>query len=80
MIPFLRQLRQLSHKPTRDEQAEMALMALQSAGYQVIELRPELTLSRKWETTLRVGHRDVLTTFGFDRLEALQRAIGAVNA
>ena len=78
MIPFLR--RQLRSLASRDEQAEMALMALQNAGYQVIELRPELTLSRKWETTLRVGHRDVLTTFGWNRLEALQRAIGAVEA
>ena len=86
MIPLIkRQIRRLS-EPTpgkralqRERQAEMAVLALNSAGYQVIELRPELNPSRKWETTLRAGNRDILTTFGFDRLEALQRAIGAVG-
>lgn len=63
----------------RDEQADTARLALESAGFRVIEVPPERTVSGKWETTARLDGRDQLTAFGWDRLEALQRVIGALG-
>lgn len=64
---------------TRTERADLARLALESAGYRVIEVPPERTVSRRYETSAYLDGRHQLTAFGFDRLEALQRLIGALG-